>query len=298
MDSKFTHTAELIRREIEGILLRVGLLCRVFGRGKSNHSLESKLSKEPGKYSLGTKLIQDAIGIRVALYFSEDVSIVQELLASKFELLDADSTIDSPTTDQFTVSRHNLIFKIPSDYFNEMRRAVSTNPIDTTFELQIRSILSEGWHEVDHDLRYKSKSNWDGQDDLSRALNGIMATLETSEWSMRKIFDDLAYRHYKKGNWPAMLHCKVRMRAAPHLSDTLVKLMDQNEELANDIHRINRNKVIHWFAHTPFRIPVNLDNIVYVWNEIGPKNLLVHSAAPELILQAVAEMSPISKYRI
>lgn len=296
MNSKFTHTAELVRRDVEGLLLRVGLLCRVFGRGKSDSSLASKLAKEPGKYSLGEKLIQDAIGIRVALYFSEDISIVQNLLSSKFTLYRNDSTIDSPTTDQFTVSRHNLIFKIPNEFLYDMQRAANTNPIDMTFELQLRSILSEGWHEVDHDLRYKSKSNWDGQDDLSRALNGIMATLETSEWSMRKIFDDLAYRHYKKQNWSAMLHSKVRLRATPHLSDTLIKLMDQDISLAKDIHRINRNKVIHWFAHTPFRIPVNLDNIVYIWNEIGPKNSSVHKEAPELILQAMAEMQTNSKY--
>lgn len=292
MDNKFTYTAELIRRDVEGILLRVGLLCRVFGRGKSEYSIKSKLVKEPGKYTLGGKLIQDAIGIRVALYFSEDISIVQKLLSSKF-MLDVDaSTIDSPTTDQFTVSRHNLIFKIPTEYLSDIHRAINSQPIDTTFELQLRSILSEGWHEVDHDLRYKSKSNWDGQDDLSRALNGIMATLETSEWSMRKIFDDLAYRHYKKRNWTAMLHSIVRMRVTPYLSNTLIKLMDNDEGLAKEMLRINRNKVIHWFAHAPFRVPVTLDNIVFIWNEIGPKNTLVHEATPELLLQAIQEMQP------
>lgn len=82
-------------------------------------------------------------------------------------------------TDQFTVNRHNLVFKVPDVYSNEIGIAIRNRPIDTTFELQLRSILSEGWHEVDHDLRYKSKSNWINQGDLSRALNGIMATLET-----------------------------------------------------------------------------------------------------------------------
>jgi ppGpp synthetase/RelA/SpoT-type nucleotidyltranferase len=289
MDSNFTSTAELVRRDVEGILLRVGLLCRVFGRGKNRQSLDLKLSKESGKYTVNGRHIQDAIGIRVALYFSEDIEIVQQLLTSKFSLDVRSSTIDLPSTDQFTVARHNLIFQIPTDYLTDMQRAIGHMPIDTTFELQLRSILSEGWHEVDHDLRYKSKENWIGQDDLSRALNGIMATLETSEWSMRKIFDDLAYRQYKNRNWAAMIHCKVRMRASPQLSQHLSNLMDDDGEFAKEILQINRKRVIHCIAHLPFKIPISLDNVVYVWNHIGPKNSLVHDVTPELILQALEE---------
>lgn len=292
MDSDFKHIAEYIRRDIEEILLRVGLLCRVFGRGKGKQSLATKQNKVDGKYTLDGKRIQDAIGIRVAFYFSEDIEIVEKILSSKFKLDEKSSTVDIPTTDQFTVIRHNLIYQVPSEYLLDFQRAVGNQPIDTTFELQLRSILSEGWHEVDHDLRYKSKSNWDSQDDLSRALNGIMATLETSEWSMRKIFEDLAYRHYKKKNWPAMLHSKVRMRATPILSKNLIDLLDKDNDLAKEVFRVNRKKVIHCFAHLPFGLPVNLDNVIYVWNHIGPKNHAVLKTTPALILDALQSLPP------
>ncbi|MBK7959276.1 MAG: hypothetical protein IPK03_14995 [Bacteroidetes bacterium] len=33
---------------------------------------------------------------------------------------------------------------------------VNNSLVDSTFEVQLRTILSEGWHEIDHDLRYKS----------------------------------------------------------------------------------------------------------------------------------------------
>jgi ppGpp synthetase/RelA/SpoT-type nucleotidyltranferase len=90
------------------------------------------------------------------------------------------STVDLPKTDQFAVTRHNLIFKIPELHLEDTKKAIGNAPIDETFEIQLRSILSEGWHEVEHDLRYKSKKNWETQDDLSRALNGIIATIETA----------------------------------------------------------------------------------------------------------------------
>ncbi|HEY8271721.1 MAG TPA: RelA/SpoT domain-containing protein, partial [Pseudobdellovibrionaceae bacterium] len=204
MESNFKHTAENVRRDIEAILDKVCLLCRVFARGKDDRSLTKKLHKDEGKYSLHGKLIQDAIGVRVALYFEEDVDIVAQLLSSEFEIDNNASTVDTHATDQFTVTRHNLIFRLPEYYISDMQRSIGSMPIDTTFEVQLRSILSEGWHEVDHDLRYKSKSSWNGNDDLSRALNGILATIETAEWGMRRIFDDLAYRHYKKKNWETM----------------------------------------------------------------------------------------------
>lgn len=287
MENNFRHLAEQLRREIESKLQRIGILCRVFGRGKPDKSLKDKILKNPQKYKVGGKMVQDAIGIRVALYFVEDIEIVASLLSSQFIQDTNSSTIDFPATDQFTVTRHNLIFKIPTEYHNDMLRNIGSNPIDTTFEVQLRSILSEGWHEVDHDLRYKCKENWVGQDDLSRALNGIMATLETTEWSMKRIFDDLAYRHYKQKEWSAMLHNKIRMRADPRLSETLTQYLDQNEEFAKEVFRINRRKVIERFHTLKPSLPVTLDNIVYVWNHIGPKSSEISTQTPSFILEVL-----------
>lgn len=272
MESNFKHIAEIIRRDIESITNKAGLLCRVFSRGKSASSLNSKINREIGKYSKTGRLIQDAVGVRVALYFEEDVDIVADLLKQKFKVDENASTVDSHASDHFTVTRHNLILRIPLEYQDEIQRSIGLLPIDSTFEVQLRSVLSEGWHEVDHDLRYKSKSSWDGQDDLSRALNGILATLETAEWSMRKIFDDLAYRHYKSGNWEKMLHSKIRMRVDPKIRQDLYELMNRNNNLAKEIFRVSRKKVINVIAKATPTIPLSLDNIIFVWNFLGPRD--------------------------
>lgn len=119
---------------------------------------------------------------------------------------------------------------------------------------------------------------------------------ETSDWGMRRIFDDLAYRHYKKKNWAAMLHSKVRMRVSPTLSDKLVSLMNSHEELAKAIFRINRKNVIHCFAYCTPKLPITLDNIVYVWNHIGPKNPLISDTTPTIVIDAIQEVSKVEAH--
>lgn len=287
MESNYRHITEELRKEVEYKLNQVALLCRVFARGKSDSSLKAKLLKNPNKYVKGGKSIQDAIGIRIALYFAEDVDIVGQLLTEHFKLAPSSSTIDLPNLDTFTVSRHNLIFEIPVIYLQDMNRVIGNNPIEPTFEVQLRSILSEGWHEVDHDLRYKSKSYWDAQNDLGRALNGILATLETAEWSMKKIFDDLAYRHYKSRSWTAMLHVKFRMRVEPKLSAEINSMLDDDALLAKDMLRINRNTIIKVFARLSPHIPITLDNIFYVSNFVGPKSPTVLARTPIVVMETL-----------
>lgn len=278
-------TAEELRREIEAVLSDIGILCRVFGRSKSDASLKEKLEKIPEKYQLGHKLIQDLIGIRVVLYFQEDIEIVKKILCDKYLFDLKSSTIDLPENDQFSVTRYNLIYKLPETYISDFDRQVKNQPVDTTFELQLRTILSEGWHEVDHDLRYKCKDNWDSQLDLSRAFNSISATLEISEWSMRKIFDDLAYRHYKAKNWSAMMHNKLRLRVQSNLSDEIKVFFDSNGSAAKDMLRVDRADLINSIYRIKVKIPINLDNIVYVWNHNFLRHPELSSLTPDVLLE-------------
>jgi len=283
MLTNLKHTTVELQREIETYLDTFGILCRVFGRSKEESSLNKKIEREPGKYAIGSRLIQDVIGLRIVLYFQEDIESVKSLLCKKYSYDNSSSTIDVPTTKEFSVTRFNLIFKLPTQYLSAFEREVLNLPVDTTFEIQLRSMLSEGWHEVEHDLRYKCPSNWDEQTDLSRALNGVMATLETSEWSMKKIFDDLAYRHYKSRNWEAMLQNKLRIRLDPKLSPKLSGLLDNNLELAKEIYRIEKNILIGLLQENVWSIPLNGDNLIFLWNFHMIKNQDLVDLTPPLL---------------
>ncbi|WP_457787123.1 hypothetical protein [Pseudomonas sp. PL-6] len=273
MDSEFRHLAEALRLEVERKLTACGILCRVFGRGKDGASLLKKIKavcENTGtlKYSQGGKKIQDAIGIRVVLYFSDDIEIARKILCDAYSFYESDSAIDRPGSEEFSVTRYNLVFEVPSIYSADMIQNIYERPIDTTFEVQVRSVLSEGWHEVEHDLRYKKKEHWLGNDDLSRALNGIAAALETSEWGMRKIFEDLAYRHYKKQSWEAMLNLKFRMRMAGGLGDALKDIFDTEREVPKRLLRVDRGRVLSAYADKFSSLPLTVDNVVYVSNLI------------------------------
>lgn len=279
------RTAEEVRREVETLLNSLGILCRVFGRAKSPESIDTKLKKSPGKYQIGRKLIQDSVGIRVVVYFPEDIPIVDEILKLAYDCDLKASMVDTPIADVFSVTRHNLIFKLPERWMRDMASIKLSTPIDATFEVQLRTILSEGWHEIEHDLRYKRKADWVNSDDLSRHLNGVVATLETSEWSMRKIFDDLAYRHYTSKNWEAMFHSVLRMKTSTTLSDELFTIFSNNSDLAKEAFRIRRPSIFRALNRLAPKIPLTLDNIIYLWNFCTPKNEDIFKHTPDILME-------------
>jgi len=291
MRSQYGHIAEEVRRDIEDLLSGIGMLFRVFARGKDPASLESKLKREPGKYQLGGKLIQDSIGVRVALYFPDDIPIVKSILESRFEIDRGASTIDRPESDQFSVTRYNLIFRLASEATDNFVRIRGEAPLDVTFEVQLRSILSEGWHEVEHDLRYKAKENWSDHDDLSRVLNGIVATLETSEWNMARVFEELAYRHYKSKNWHGMLPSILRMRLKGSIGQPIIDALDSDMQVAKDLLRIDRPKLLKLLSRAKPKLPVTPDNVILFWNATGPRHPCLLSLTPVVVNDATAGMS-------
>lgn len=291
--TSFNHAALEIQRAIEACLFRAGIMCRVFSRGKSSSSLTKKLQtlEEDGsqKYHLNGKKIQDAIGIRVVLYFSDDISIVRDLISRNFKINDKDSIVDSPKGEYFSVTRYNLIYELPDTLGKSISSEIGSDAIDKTFEVQLRTILSEGWHEVEHDLRYKNKNYWTGYDELTRSLNGIVATLETSEWSMRKIFDELCYNHYKSKNWNAMLTLKLRTRLDKSISLNLTKILDSKVDVAKLFYRLDRAIIIKIFEEC--RILATLDNAIYIWNYISVKHDEVSDITPNLIKDKIKSSS-------
>lgn len=288
MDSEYKFIAEDIRKEVENHMDKCGIMCRVFGRGKSRTSLEKKIKSNPNKYTLEGKKIQDAIGIRVVLYFFEDIENVRKILESKYNFRENDSAIDKPNGAEFTVTRYNLIFDCNDYHCSAIKNIRRNTPIDCTFEVQIRSVLSEGWHEVEHDMRYKQKEYWENSQDLHRSLNGIAATLETSEWGMKKIFDDLAYRHYKEKNWKAMLWFKLRLRLNDEFNEEIKRIFDTKPELSKKFLRLERSKIIDAYCRSSLMMPVNISNSVYIWNLLNVKDQEILDITPKLIVENIS----------
>jgi putative GTP pyrophosphokinase len=241
-------------------LSEIGLMFRIFYRTKSKKSIDAKVIEK--RYAENGRKIQDYFGIRIVLYFYDDIDIVRYIADSIFSFQSQDNSIDVKKNEEFSAVRYNLIYNIPSD-FNLFLNA--DNPIvDNTFELQLRTILSEGWHEVEHDFRYKVKKDWESSDKSIRNLNGILATLETSEWSMVHVLDDLCYHHYKERNAQSMIRHKLRIRINDSdISEKLLGLID--DDFIKKIYKADRKKLLKMMADK-FYYPLTMDNIIYFIN--------------------------------
>lgn len=194
------HSLRRIGKEIvsefEERLQKIGLLYRIFYRVKDNKSILDKIQKKD--YEKNGGKLQDAIGIRITCYFNDDVSIVVDTLRDNY-MIDNISE-DAPTISEFSPERKNYVIRLSQQRADEFRTAIANTYVDETFEVQLRTVLSEGWHEVEHDLRYKCLEDWMGYNDKSRVLNGIWATLSNCDWSMLTLFEQLSYENYKKIN--------------------------------------------------------------------------------------------------
>ena len=254
---------------------------RIFYREKTKESLTKKITSNPGKYG-DQKKIQDLIGIRIALYFIDDITAVREALEKRFTYVASDSQIDELDSEVFKAVRCNLIFKLPESFdFTTALEAEHLNLIDNTFEVQLRTILSEGWHEIDHDLRYKCKDDWIGLDRENRAFNGVYATLETSEWTLLKLFEELAYTHYKEKNLKAMLNNKfrVRLRSSP-LDDSVLLYISEKPELIKRIYRYSRTRMLQCISARPYMMPLSIANLVFLMNLDSLNDSAIHEMMP------------------
>ena len=264
-------------------LNQCGLMFRLFARVKTISSLHHKMQIKGDKYRSGNSLIQDMIGLRVVLYFQDDVDALA-FFYSCGEVVD--SSIDEFDSSTFRPQRLNLTCKLPAELVEDFRKALPeefADYIDNTYEIQIRTIFSEGWHEVEHDLRYKCKDDWEGCESYSRVLNGVIATLETAEWNMKSLFDQMARVNYQNKNYRAMLRNKMRLRIkGEDISANIQEYLLQHPHLTESILNTDRFVIILTLLNHQKSIELTYDNLLFLINRI------------EMCHEELKEMEPVS----
>ncbi len=288
--------ARLVASEIEDEIAKAGIFYRIFFRCKDQKSLNGKLNsitKEGHpKYNGTSKFLRDIIGIRLNLYFADDLNIVTSYLKEKYQSRFIEETIDQNNTTEFKPTRINIIYSLPIDYQAEFREVVPDVRIDSVFELQLRTVFSEGWHEVEHDFRYKCSDDWILYPELSRTLNGILASLETHDWSTIQMFERLSYSHYKSGDISAMIRTKLRIRFSDfNLSEALRNIIEKEDGLQKEFFKLDRNSIVTFLLVNRIGIPSNLENIIYLINYFFIENAAIINITPNELL------SDFKKYR-
>jgi ppGpp synthetase/RelA/SpoT-type nucleotidyltranferase len=287
--------ARQIVADIEGQLSKSGIFYRIFYRCKSPTSLEKKLATQhrdgTPKYVSGVKELRDIIGIRLNLYFIDDLELVTSHLKKHFRSSFVEETIDFNSTTEFKPQRINIVFKIPEHFEAEFRQVIPDNRVGATFELQLRTIFSEGWHEVEHDFRYKCRSDWSAYSDMSRIFNGFLATLETQEWSIVHFFDRFSYRQYKADNVSASIRTKLRIRfEGIVLSPQLLAAFEINEDFTRFFFKLEREKIIVFLLNLPELIPLTLENVIYLINYQFIRDSTIENCAPAGVVDVLNVM--------
>lgn len=280
---------EFIEKKLRGILIdeltRTGLLFRLFSRVKTKQSIEEKLTRK--SYSSDTKLMQDIIGFRITTYFCDDIQIIVDLCEQLFDVVEL--VYDTPTSEVFRPLRKNMICRMPEDDTKTLQELKPDNShlslIDNTFEIQFRTTLSEGWHEVEHLMRYKCKKDWDSLISESRMLNGIYATLETNDQALKALFDDISYQHYKDKRWEAMMRNKFRLNfSLKKLDATIVSYLNEKPNIGRKIFKLNRNEILNTYIASSLSLPISFDNWIYLINYCYLKDDFLTSITQPVLL--------------
>lgn len=277
-----------IASEIINVLDNCGVMYRIFYRAKSSMSIENKMEKKADDYRNQDKKMQDLLGFRVTLYFTDDIDLIYNYFKNCAEYVE--ESVDPTEEDKFCPKRLNLILRVPDKLHNDMVAAIQeTNYetlIDDTYEIQIRTILSEGWHEVEHDLRYKCRKEWENFKEDSRLLNGIYATLESSEWAMLTLFDKLSYSQYKNKAWSSMLRNKMRIRFSnKELSEELCQYLSEHNDIAKSLFRANRATILKLIMKKRFSMPLTYDTVLHLINHIVVKDKILASFEDPILKQ-------------
>ncbi|MGQ1891586.1 hypothetical protein ACT29H_14190 [Thermophagus sp. OGC60D27] len=278
-----------LRETISSELDRIGLLYRLFSRPKDISSIKEKIKRKAGKYQQQNGvLMQDVIGLRIVTYFPDDIDLVYSILKKKLSFVS--ESIDKHELTVFAPKRTNLIFRMShshTSFLNEVKETMDDSDyqlVDNTFEVQLRTILSEGWHEVDHSLRYKCKEDWKDYPEQERLLNGIYAVLETNDSTLKSLFNDLSYKHFKAKNWEGLIRTKYRLRFRLNsLKRDISELLDKKPEVAKALFKADRKKILDFFALSNISVPITFDNIVFIINHILLNDEDLKNLTPSII---------------
>lgn len=255
-------------------LNNAGIYFNSTSRIKSESSLLHKL--ETGKYSMqeGGRKIQDIIGIRINLFYLEDMDICEKILEETF-LLDNWSKTKNEE-NKFEAQKCNGVFRIPSKYLRNIPASVWNKPFDQTFEVQLRTVLFEGWHEIEHEMRYKYKLGsdsketdlWTGHEDLSRVMNSIIANLELCDWSIMQIFNSIHDSQYKEKNRENAIRSKYRLRITQDpLKPELREYLDNNPDIVAQFHTVSKRELVEILLNKKYHKELTPDRVIYLINK-------------------------------
>jgi ppGpp synthetase/RelA/SpoT-type nucleotidyltranferase len=255
-----------LKHLVEERMKQSGLYYRLFSRIKTSDSLARKFQIKSYNEE---KKIQDLIGLRIDVYFEDDLRICKRLMEQLFSLVEWS---ESEMKDiEFKPVKINGVFRLPEYLKKQITDDTWGMCIDDTFEIQLKTVFFEGWHEIEHDMKYKGGELWSGKNSFARYFNSILATLELCDKSLVTLFENLGHDLYKEGNWAGMMkaHYRLKMEERPMYPEVEQLLNEDHSEnnLGKQLFKTSRQVLVDLLIKQPRRVPINVNTIAALINE-------------------------------
>jgi len=155
-------------------------------RTKELKSFKDKISRSSKKYLDPLNEVTDITGIRVIVYYEDDISEVCKLIEKEFEIDWENSSQNKPgkNPQEFGYQSIHYIIKL-----SESRRKLPEWQQFSKLkaEIQIPSVLQHSWAAISHKLQYKREA--DIPNSLKRKLFRLSALLEMADEEFTDIRD-------------------------------------------------------------------------------------------------------------
>jgi len=255
-----------LKHLVEDRLKQSGLYYRLFSRVKTAESLERKFER---KCYNEDKKIQDLIGLRIDVYFEDDLRICRDLLRQIFALVEWSESEQNDM--EFKPMKINGVFRLPEYLIRQISEDTWDMCIDSTVEIQLKTVFFEGWHEIEHDMKYKGGELWSGKRNFSRYFNSILATLELCDKTLVTLFENLGHDLYKEGNWAGMMkaHYRVKMEES-QMYPEVQELLDNDhsdDNIGKMLYKTKRSVLIEELLRQPRPVPINVNTIIALINQ-------------------------------
>ena len=169
---------------LRGVVTDIPRIDLIKARAKRPESFMEKafrFSEESAKYSSPLDEIQDQIGVRMVVFYRNDVSIMEDLINKFFRVYKTEFKSPECSSEFDYEALHKLLL-LPSDILEPTWKK-GDYPI--FFELQIATLFQHAWAEANHDLAYKPKT------DMTHDQKRLIAYTNALAWGADVTFETL-----------------------------------------------------------------------------------------------------------
>ncbi len=152
-------------------------LAAVEGRVKSLSSFLDKISRKG--YEDPWAEIDDLAGVRLVCLFSAELDLIEEAVASLFEVVSTEDKVDTLGVEMMGYQGRHYVVKLGPTHTGPRY----DNLKGLRAEIQVRTTLQDAWARISHNLVYKSEASMPIQ--LRREIQNVSSLLEIAQ----NIFD-------------------------------------------------------------------------------------------------------------